>query len=147
MYGCSLVEVLNIFENAKLLFGLRVCAGFDNKLGDVLVGEEIEAAYNTKQSDEFGDEILPCGECKKAVPSVRALFRDPAGWDSFSCTADDSCVAKVICGCIFSSSILLNTKNIREAMKKKSASYIGLEMEGWFMFTTIEKNSLKWHPS
>ena len=135
----ALVEVLEIFENAKLLLGLGVCAGFKNELGDVLVGEEIEAAENTKQSDEFVDELLPRGERRKAVPSVRALFRDPAGWNSFSCTADDSRVAKVICGCIFSSSILLDTKNICEAMKKKSAGYIGLEMEGWVMFTTIEK--------
>ena len=135
----ALVEVLRIFKNTKLLLGLGVCAGFKNKLGDVLVGVEIEAADNTKQSDEFEDEIIPCGERKKAAPFARSLFRDPAGWDSFSCTADGSRVAKVILGCLFSSSILLNAENPSEAMKKKSAGYIGLEMEGWVMFTTIRE--------
>ena len=132
-----LVEALGIFKKAKFLLGLGVCAGFNNKLGDVLVGVEIEAAYNTKQSDEFGDDIIPRGERKKAADSVRDAFRDAAGWDSFPCTSDDSRTAKVVFGCIYSSSILLNKKKTSEALKKKG--YIGLEMEGWVMFTTIRE--------
>ena len=135
----ALVEVLSIFKNAKLLLGLGVCAGFKNKLGDVLVGVEIEAAENTKQSDEFEDDILPRGERKRAAESARTVFQDPAGWDSFPCTADDSRAAKVVFGCIFSSSLLLNKKKTCEALKKKSVGYIGLEMEGWVMFTTIRE--------
>ena len=130
----ALVEVLGIFKNAKFLLGLGVCAGFNNKLGDVLVGVEIEAAENMKQSE---DGILPRGERKRAAESVRDTFRDPAGWDSFPCTADSSRAAKVVFGCIFSSPLLLNKKGPREELKKKG--YIGLEMEGWVMFTTIEK--------
>ena len=99
----ALVEVLDIFKNAKFLVGLGVCAGFNNKLGDVLVGEEIEAAENMKISNKFGDDILPRGERKRAVPSVKTVFQDSAGWDSFPCTADDSRAAKVVFGCIFTS--------------------------------------------
>ena len=130
----ALVEVLGIFKNAKFLLGLGVCAGFNNNLGDVLVGEEIEAAENMKQSE---DGILPRGERKRAAESARDTFRDPAGWDSFPCTGDDSRAAKVAFGCIFSCPLLLNEEKQREALKKKG--YIGLEMEGWVMFTTISK--------
>ena len=95
----ALVEVLGIFKNhAKFLLGLGVCAGFNNKLGDVLVGVEIEAAENIKQ---FENGILPRGERKKAAESVRDTFHDPAGWDSFPCTSDGRCAAKVVFGCIY----------------------------------------------
>ena len=138
----DLEKILRFFPQAKYLLGLGVCMGIKGKFGDVLIGKMVQIEENLKL--ENGKLVVRGTRWDATQTMTNTFCDDTAGWKGFECTAtaegstSEPRTSQVFPGCILSSSALLNDKDIKQGLEKESQTLIGVEMEGWVLFTAFK---------
>ena len=139
----DLTAILHFFPNATMVLGLGVCMGIKHKLGDVLVGEQIQLEEHLRV---WRGKLQLVGTRKQAKQTMRNVFCDTTGWNNFECTDvpegsyAKARISKAFSGCILSSPNLLDDPSIKQGLESERQSLIGAEMEGWVLFKYIEKD-------
>ena len=132
----DLRKVLELFPNTQAILGVGVAGGMDRKkvsFCDVLVASQI-IDYGARPRVQEG-QIVRRGQILDTKQTLMGIFKGRTQWN-FSCTTKDR-KSKAVIGPIASGPFLLDDPDMKEGIKKEGA--IGVEMEGWVLYTHILK--------
>ena len=128
------------FPNTKAILGLGVAFGMDRnyRFGDVLVAQQV-TDYGERPRIEK-KTIVPRGQTLNTDETLKDIFcRNSVGW-KFQCTKGvQGRRAKPVIGQLVSSPILLDDDEFKEGIKEQNPTAKGGEMEGWVLYTHIQK--------
>ena len=136
----DLCKILGFFQNTKAILGLGVAYGMDRKavrVCDVLVAEQIVDYAERLRLQQDG--FYPRRQTLNTKDDLMNIFcKDPVGWE-FVCTKGGR-FAELVFGQLASSPFLLDDNTLKQSIIKHSPQAKGGDMEGWVLYTHIQKD-------
>lgn len=143
------IDALKAYPNAHYVIGVGVCYAYDSstkKFGDVVVSEKIADYTNFKvKYDEEGKMAFEDrGETISVIHHLHKTFcLNKEYFPGYPVTADKSRVSRVHSGTLISPPILINNKDVRDALHRQRETAIGGEMEGGQLMKFVSERKVE----